>query len=80
LDPEEGDVFVALSADRYPIGVIGRRNAAGDLFVHSRLTLPQCDFASAVDKIKQVGFALILGSEARELLGKMEQVKGIFNS
>jgi hypothetical protein len=33
LDDEEGHVFLALSADRYPIGVMGRRNAVGDLFV-----------------------------------------------
>jgi len=35
------------------------------------------DFAAAVDSIKQSGAELILGSEAKELLCKMEQVKGV---
>src|SRR5262249_55852360 len=35
------------------------------------------DSATAVDKIKQGGFELILGFEAKELLRKMEQVKGV---
>jgi hypothetical protein len=30
LDDEEGHVFIALSADHYPLGVMGRRNSAGD--------------------------------------------------
>jgi hypothetical protein len=78
LDYEEGRVFVALSADRYPIGVMGRRrNAVGDLFVSRMVACPQDDFAAAVDSIKQRGIALILGSEAKELICKMEQVKGI---
>src|SRR6516225_11972029 len=77
LDDEEGSVFVALSADRYPIGVMGRRNAAGDLFVSRVGACPKSDFAAAVDSIKQSGAELILGSEAKELLCKMEQVKGL---
>src|SRR6516225_4162061 len=32
LDDEEGCVFIALSADRYPVGIVGRRNGVGDLF------------------------------------------------
>jgi hypothetical protein len=77
LDDNEGRVFVALSADRYPIGVMGRRNAVGDLFVSRLIAFPQGDFATAVDNIKQSGAELILGSEAKELLCKMEQVKGV---
>src|SRR6516165_416638 len=78
LDDEEGYVFIALAADRYPRGVMGRRNAVGDLFVSRVVTLPQDDFATAVDNIKQSGRAeLILGSEAKELLCKMDQVKGV---
>ena len=77
LDDEEGRVFIALSADRYPIGVMGRRNTSGDLFVSSIGVCPSTDFSSAVDEIKKSGFELILGSEAKELLSKMEQVKGI---
>ncbi len=75
LDHEEGHVFIALSADRYPIGVVGRRNADGDLFVS--VSFPDGDFSAAVDKIKQTGIELIMGSEAKELLCKMEQVKGV---
>ena len=77
LDDEEGRVFIALSADRYPIGVMGRRNTSGDLFVSRIVVCPSTDFSSAVDEIKKRGFELILGSEAKELLSKMEQVKGI---
>jgi hypothetical protein len=77
LDDEEGHVFIALSADRYPIGVMGRRNAVGDLFVSRIISLPHDDFATAVAEIKQSGVEPILGSEAKELLCKMEQVKGI---
>jgi hypothetical protein len=76
LDDEEGHVFIALSADRYPIGVMGRRNAVGNLFVSRMVSFPDGDFATAVDKIKQTGIELIVGSEAKELLCKMEQVKG----
>ena len=71
LDDEEGQVFIALSADRYPVGVMGRRNAVGNLFVSRVVAFPQGNFATAVDKIKQSG------SEAKELLCKMEQVKGV---
>ena len=77
LDDEEGHVFVALSADRYPIGVEGRRNAVGDLLVSGVVAFPEGDFATAVDNIKQNGVELILGPEAKELLRKMEQVKGV---
>jgi hypothetical protein len=77
LDDEEGHVFIALSADRYPICVMGRSNAVGDLFVTGLATCPEGDFATAVDKIKQSGAELILGSEAEELVCKMEQVKGV---
>ena len=73
LDDEEGHVFIALSADRYPIGVMGRRNAVGDLFVSRVVALPQGDLATAVDNIKQSGVELILGPEAKELLCKMER-------
>jgi hypothetical protein len=77
LDDEEGHVFIALSADRYPICVMGRRNAVGDLFVTGLAACPEGDFATAVDNIKQRGFELILGSEAKELLCKIEQAKGV---
>jgi hypothetical protein len=76
-DGGEGQVFYALSADRYPIGVIGWRNAVGDLFVSRMVVCRQSDFAAAVDSIKQSGAELILGSEAKELLCKIEQVKGV---
>jgi hypothetical protein len=71
LDDEEGHVFIALSAGYYPNGVMGRRNAVGDLFVSRVVALPYGDFAAAVDNIKQSGAELILGSEAKELLCKM---------
>ncbi len=74
LDDEEGHVFIALSADRYPVGVIGRRNTAGELFVSEIVALAQADFATALERIKQTGCELILGSEAKELFCKMEQV------
>jgi hypothetical protein len=76
LDDEEGHVFIALSAGYYPNGVMGRRNAVGDIFVSRVVALRYGDFATAVDNIKQRGTELILGSEAKELLCKMEQVKG----
>jgi hypothetical protein len=77
LDDEEGRVFFALSAERYPVGVMGRRNAVGDLFVSRIVFFPHGDFATAIDKIEESGIELIIGSEAEELLCKMEQVKGI---
>jgi hypothetical protein len=77
LDDEEGRVFLALSAERYPFGVIGRRSAVGDLFVSRMFTCPERDFATAVDNIKRSGAELILGSEAKDLICKMEQMKGI---
>jgi hypothetical protein len=77
LDDEEGRVFIALSADRYPLGVMGRRNAVGDLFVSRIVAFPQGNFAIAADKIRQSGVELIMGSQAKELLCKMELVKGV---
>jgi hypothetical protein len=65
-------LFIALLANCYRIRVMGRRN----LFVSRVVAFPDGDFATAVDKIKQSGVELIVGSEAKELLGKMEQVKG----
>jgi hypothetical protein len=56
---------------------MGRRNTSGDLFVSSVVVCPSTDFSSAVDEIKKRGVELILGSEAKELFSKMEQVKGI---
>ena len=55
---------------------MGRRNAVGDLFVSKMVSFPDDHFA-AVDKIKQSGAELILGSEAKDLTCKMEQVKGV---
>jgi hypothetical protein len=55
---------------------MGRRNAVGDLFVSRIVIFPHGDFATAVDEIKQSGVELIVGSEAKELLCKMEQAKG----
>jgi hypothetical protein len=77
LDDEEGHVFLAISADRYPVGVIGRRNTIGELFVSRVVVCPHDDFRSAVDDTKQKGFELILGAEAEELLCRFERVKGI---
>jgi len=74
LDDEEGRVFIALSADRYPVGIVGRRNGVGDLFVSEIVSCRQSDFATAVQDIKQSGVEVVLGSEAKELLSKMEQV------
>jgi hypothetical protein len=56
---------------------MGRRNAVGDLFVSRMVACPQSDFAAAVDTVRQSGAELILGSEAKELLCKMEQVKAV---
>ena len=56
---------------------MGRRNAVGDLFVSKMVSFPDDHFATAVDKIKQSGPELILGSEAKDLTCKMEQVKGV---
>jgi hypothetical protein len=77
LDDEEGHVFIALSTDRYPIGVMGRRDAAGRLFVSRIVCCPHDDFATTVDEIKEKGFEVITGAEARELLCKVEQAKGV---
>jgi hypothetical protein len=76
LDDDEGSVFIAITADRYPIGLMGRRNTDGDLFVSKLVNCPQADFATAVQEIKEMGMGLVLGSDAEELLGKMEQVTG----
>ena len=77
LDDEEGHVFIALSADHYPFAVMGRHNAVGDLFVSKIVSFPDRDFVTAVNKVKESGVRLIVGSEAKELLCKMGQVKGI---
>ena len=77
LDDEEGHVFFAISADSYPVGVMGRRNAVGDLFVSRLVASPHGDFATAVDCAEQLGAELILGSEANELLRKLEQMEGV---
>jgi hypothetical protein len=77
LDDEEGRVFLALSADRYPIGVRGRLNAVGDVFVSEVIACPEDDYATTIANIRQHGIALILGSEAEELLRKLEQVRGV---
>src|SRR5262249_15926321 len=77
LDDEEGHVFVALSDGYYPLAVMGRRNAIGDLFVSRIISCPQGDFATAVDEIKLKGMEPILGKRAKELLCKMEQAKGV---
>jgi hypothetical protein len=76
LDDEEGRVFIALTPDHYPVGLMGRRNTDGDLFVSELFNSPQPDFVAAVEEIKEAGFDLILGPEAEELLSKMEQVNG----
>jgi len=76
LDDEEGHIFVALADGYHPVGVMGLCSAVGDLFVSSLVVFPY-DSATAVDKIKQSGAELILGLEAKELLRKMEQVKGV---
>src|SRR5262245_32864486 len=72
LDDEEGHSFVALSAYRYPLGVIGRRNAIGELFVSEIVSCPHDDFPTAVEAMKQRGVDLILGAEAKDLLCKLE--------
>jgi hypothetical protein len=41
------------------------------------VAFPDKHFALAVDKIEECGIELIVGSEAEELLRKMEQAKGI---
>jgi hypothetical protein len=40
------------------------------------VAFPDADFAIAVDKIEKSGIELIMGSEAEELLRKMEEAKG----
>jgi hypothetical protein len=74
LDDEEGHVFIAISSDHYPVGVVGRRNTSGDLFISRLVYLPQADFPTAVENIKQSGAELILESEAKDLLCKMQKV------
>jgi hypothetical protein len=76
LDDDEGSVFIAITADRYPIGLMGRRNTDGDLFVSKLVNCPQADFVTAVEEIKEMGIGIILGPDAEELLRKMEQVTG----
>ena len=53
------------------------RNAVGDLFVSRVVAFPDKHFALAVGKIEESGIELITGSEAEELLRKMERAKGI---
>jgi adenosine/AMP kinase len=72
-----GHVFIALSPDRYPIGVLGRRNALGELFVSRIVICPHDDFRAAVDEAKQKGIGPILGAEAEELFCRLERAKGI---
>ena len=76
LGDEEGRVFLALSAAHHPAGIIGRSNAADELFVTGVRYSRQPDFASAVEHIKQYGgpVDLIFGPEARELFRKMENI------
>jgi hypothetical protein len=76
LDDEEGSVFIALTADRYPVGLMGRRNTDGDLFVSKLVTCSHPNLAAAVEHIQEAGTDLILGPKAEELLLKMEQVIG----
>ena len=74
LDEAEGRVFLALSPGYFPNIIVGRSNAADDLFVSKVTTFDAPDFATAVEHIKQHGPDLVLGSEARELLGKMAKL------
>ena len=74
LDNTEGRVFAALSAAHYPAVIVGRSNAADELFITGVRFSHQPDFATAVEDIKQHGPDLILGSEAKELFGKMEKL------
>jgi hypothetical protein len=53
-----------------------RRNTDGDLFVSRLVNCPQADFATAVEEIKKLGMGPIQGSDAEELLCKIEQVTG----
>jgi hypothetical protein len=55
---------------------MGRRNADGDLFVSKLVNCPQANFAAAVEEITERGIGLILGSDAEDLLEKIEQVIG----
>jgi hypothetical protein len=73
LDDEEGRVFVAFSA-QHSFGVLGRRNAAGELFVSRPIVRPAGDFVAAV-KQRSPGVELVAGPEADELLRKLAQVK-----
>jgi hypothetical protein len=79
-DDEAGErnVFIALSPDHYPMGVVGWWNAADELFISRILQFPHSDSATAVSDIqeKKWGVELILGSEANDLLRKIEQVEG----
>jgi hypothetical protein len=75
LDDDAGHVFVALSAEKYPIGIMGRCDAVGDLFVSTVVNFSYEDFATALDNMQQSGIELVLGSEAKKLLDKMDKVK-----
>ena len=76
LDVGEGAVSIAITADRYPIGLMGRQNTEGDLFISKLVNCSQNNFAACVQEIKEKGVGLILGTDAEELLRKMEQVTG----
>ena len=57
------------AAKQFALGVVSRVVA-----------FPDGDFVTAIDEIKQSGVELIVGSEAKELLCKMEQVKEVARS
>jgi hypothetical protein len=75
-----GQVFIALSAERYPTGIMGRRNAVGDLFVSRMACFPDGDFITAVGKINQSGVELTYMAAQHQggenTPGKLPQVKG----
>jgi hypothetical protein len=56
--------------------VMGRRNAIGELFVSAIDNCRLDDFATAVQTFRQKGIEVITGAEARELICKVERVKG----
>jgi hypothetical protein len=57
LDVGEGAVFIAITADRYPIGLMGRQNTEGDLFISKLVKCSQNNFAACVQEIKEKGWA-----------------------
>lgn len=55
------------------LGTLFKQSATDPfLFVSGIVAFTQDDFATAVDNVKQSGVELILGSEAKELLCKLE--------